>query len=446
MSSLGYLTVLRLIESRPGWTVERLFLDSALTPLRTLETDRTGRCFSVVGLSVGYELQLPAVAQLLRQMHIEPLAEKRQRQNPADAHGGKASPAQLVVAGGPLTRINPRPLGAMADVCVVGDAETALLELLEILEQGGSRHSILETLSARPGFYVPGVHGNHPPQPLRAPRNRLPARASIWTPSAEFSDMFLIEACRGCNMACRFCAMRKSLSGGAHFVSAKQVCAHVPQDITRVGLVGAEIGHHPELTPLLERLVARGLQVGVSSVRVDKLDRRTVDLLVQGGLRTLTIAADGASQRVRDGLRKGITAVQLVEAARLAGAAGVQRLKLYQLLGADGETDADRAEMIALCLEMSRHVKLELALSVLVPKPNTPLAEHPIASTRFLRTQLKNIQKDLRGRVALKAPNVRGAALEWRLAHGDLAAGRAVVTAVEKGGGYGQLNRCLNPG
>lgn len=456
MSSLGYLSILRIIDEIPGWCAERAVLESGEEPpLRSLESDRPVSDYPVIGLSVGYELQLIQVVHFLRSSGLEPCAETRaQDRKHGQGNGnrrvkkgrGRVGDMPLIVGGGPLTRINPRPLGAFVDICVLGDGETAVPDLLKLIEENSDAgfEEILEEVSNWRGFYVPVKHGDMLPDSLTAPANTLPARASIRTREAEFGEMFLIEACRGCSMNCHFCSMRRKLSGGARYVSASTVLSSIPENTKRVGLVGASVGQHPELGFLLNALADRGMGAGLSSVRADRVNDEIVSGLSRLGMKTLTIAADGTSQSIRDRLQKGVNEEDLRSAAALAAKHGLQKLKIYQLIGVPGETDEDWKEMEALALDLSRELSVELSFSCLVPKPGTPLTEETPMRPKFVRRRVRELKRRLMGKVQIKEPGLRWVEVEWRLSHGTLQTGRALLKAIEEGGGgVSSLRRVL---
>ena len=122
----------------------------------------------------------------------------------------------------------------------------------------------------------------------------------------------------------------------------------------------------------LRAVVESGRGVGVSSLRADRLDTEFVGLLARGGYRTMTVASDAPSQRLRNKMAKAIRTRHLIEAARLARGAGMNRLKLYVIIGIPGETDEDIEELIELCKELSAILPVALGLSPLVPKLHTP--------------------------------------------------------------------------
>ncbi len=441
MSSLGFLSILRLIDETPGWCAERAVLERDVPgPLRSLETDRLVLDYSVIGLSVGYELQLGEVVDFLQSCGLSPLAETRaeERKKSVRSH-------PLVVAGGPLTRINPRPLGAFVDICVVGDGEGALERLLGFLAENPSSgvDEVIVQVSGWDGFYVPAVHGDETPAAVNAATEDLPAWAPIRTEKAEFGEMFLVEACRGCSMNCRFCVIQRELSKGARFVSAENILELIPDGVKRVGLVGAAVGYHPELGKLLHALADRGLGVGLSSVRADRLDEEIAAGLARVELKTLTVAADGASQRIRNELRKGVSESDLRNAAALAAEHGLKKLKVYQLVGVPGETDRDWEEMGDLASELSGRIPVELSFSCFVPKPGTPLAlETPVAPAR-IRAGMKALKRRLTGKAGIKEPALRWLEVEWRLSHGTIETGRVLYESLKNGKDVSRLKRDL---
>ena len=139
----------------------------------------------------------------------------------------------------------------------------------------------------------------------------LPARSQILTPHTELRSMFLIEPERGCSRGCTYCVMRRTTNGGMRTVPPERVLELVPEQARRVGLVGAAVTDHPRVVELVETLVRGGREVGISSLRADRLTDALVAALRKGGARSLTTAADGASERLRKAIdRKTPTAIR----------------------------------------------------------------------------------------------------------------------------------------
>ena len=93
--------------------------------------------------------------------------------------------------------------------------------------------------------------------------------------------------------------------------------------VGRVGLVGAAVSDHPGIIEIIDRLVARGCKVGLSSLRPDKLKEPFVAALARAGYRTLTTALDGASERLRQEIERRGRAPLYEQAAELAKAHGM---------------------------------------------------------------------------------------------------------------------------
>src|ERR1700682_298434 len=352
MSSLGFQTIYREIHAHSGVTAERAFLPDdveawrgAAVPLCTYETQTAVADFDALAFSVSYELELTGLFERLSLANIPLLRGERSEKHP------------LVVCAGPLTFSNRVPLAPFSDVIIVGEAEEVIHELCDALTL--PRHELLSTLSKQAGFYVPGLSDQWP-SVAKADDDRLPARSQIITPHTELRSMFLIEPERGCSRGCTYCVMRRTTNGGMRTVDPERVLELIPSEARRVGLVGAAVTDHPRIVELVRTLVEDGREVGISSLRADRLCARPelVSLLASGGARTLTTAADGASERLRVALDRKTTAAQLIRVAVLAREAGFQRLKLYLMVGLPGEEDRDLDELCQLGAEISRIVPL----------------------------------------------------------------------------------------
>jgi radical SAM superfamily enzyme YgiQ (UPF0313 family) len=451
MSSLGFQTVYRLLNGLPRVAAERAFLPDDLRaasggalaraarqtrePLCTYESARPVGDFPVVAFSLAYELELAGVVDCLDLAGVPALAAER-----------AASPRQhpLVVIGGPLTFSNPVPAGPYADVMLLGEAERLLPVLVDAALGTPNRDALLADLATRPGFYVPARHGETLPEIAKAPDEDLPACSQIRTPHTELRDMFLIEPERGCHRGCTYCVMRRSTNGGMRLVEPARVKSLVPEGARRVGLVGAAVTDHPGLPEILRHLVDTGREVGISSLRADRLDDEIVGLLKRGGYETLTTASDGASERMRDVIQRKTKERHLLRAAELTRAHGLRQLKLYMMLGLPGETDADIDELARFGLELARVApRLALGIAPFVAKRNTPLDEAPFEAIDVIDARLARLRAAVRGRVELRPTSPKWAWVEYRLAQGGFEAGLAAARATRAGGRFADWKAAL---
>src|SRR6185295_2825472 len=303
----------------------------------------------------------------------------------------------LVIAGGPLTFSNPAPLAPFFDLVVLGEGEQLVAELVEIArEVGFVRERVWDALSGRPGYFLPHVHGERVPAVAAADDALLPARSVIATPNTELANMFLTEAARGCSRGCTYCVMRRSTNNGMRIVARDRILAGIPTDARRVGLVGAAVTDHPDIAGIVRGVVDAGREVGISSLRADKLDDELVGLLARGGYRTLTVAADGASERMRRVIERSTQAKHLLRSAEFAAAHRLHTLKIYMMLGVPSETDADVDELIAFSKELaSIHPRVAYGLAPFVAKRNTPLDGTPFAGIDLVEARLARLRKGL---------------------------------------------------
>jgi radical SAM superfamily enzyme YgiQ (UPF0313 family) len=443
MSSLGYQTIYRELNGLPDIVAERAFLpdDAREARLRrealcTYESARPVSDFPVVAFSLAYELELAGLVDCLDLAGIPALAADRVEQ---------PERFPLVVIGGPLTFSNPVPAGPFADVMILGEAEDLLPALLASLRDTPERAALLADLARRPGYYVPAVHGERPPAIAAVPNHRLPAYSQIRTPHTELANMFLIEPERGCHRGCTYCVMRRSTNGGMRLVEPSRVKALIPDDARRVGLVGAAVTDHPGLPEILRHIVDTEREVGISSLRADRLDDEIVGLLKRGGYETLTTAADGASERMRDVIQRKTKERHLLRAAQLCRDHGLRQLKLYMMVGLPSETTDDIDELARFSLELAAVApRVALGIAPFVAKRNTPLDRSPFEDTRVIEERLARLRAALRGRVEIRPTSAKWAWVEYRLAQGGFTAGLAAAEATRAGGRFADWKSALS--
>jgi radical SAM superfamily enzyme YgiQ (UPF0313 family) len=214
------------------------------------------------------------------------------------------------------------------------------------------------------------------------------------------------------------------------------VLSLVPQHAPKVGLVGAAVTDHPKREELVARIVESGRGVGISSLRADRLTPTFLRNLAKGGYRSITIASDGISERMRLALDRKITEEELLRAAKLVAEHDFHHLKVYEMMGAPGETEEDVDELIRFALELASIVRLTLTFSTFVAKRNTPLDGQPFVGVKIAEARLKRIQKALRGKVEIRPQPPKWAEIEYALAQRGPEVGHAAIEAVHAGGGY----------
>lgn len=432
MSSLGFQQIYRTIHATPGRSAERAFLPddvdafrASRTPLFTYETGRHVSDFAVIGLSVAFELELRGVIEVLDLAGLSPLAAERDHRAP------------FVLAGGPLTFSNPLPLAPFVDAILMGEADQTAHQALDVIFGCASKDEAKRELARTiPSCFVPDLHGDEMPGVAKCDTALLPAYAAIRTPHTELRDMFLLEAERGCHRQCAYCVMRRSTNGGMRLVPMETILGLVPADAKRVGLVGAAVSDHPKIAEIVEALAGQGREVGLSSLRPDRLDDRLVRALKSGGYRTLTTASDGASQRLRDAMQRKASERHLEKAAQLARVHGMKRMKLYMMVGLPDEQDEDIDELILFATELSRQIPLSLGIAPFVAKRNTPLDGQAFAGIKVVERRLARLRRGLKGKVDLRATSARWAWVEYVLAQGGQPEGHALMRGLRSGGTF----------
>ncbi len=437
MSSLGFQTIYREIHLHGGAAAERAFLpDDAVAhrrlnlPVFTYENETPLAEFPVVAFSVSYELEITG---LLEMLDLSGIPVQR---------GDRGTRHPLIVAGGPLTYSNPLPLAPFVDLIILGEAEESIHAFLDAAASA-SREELLDHFAPLPGFYVPGRTPALPPI-ARANDERLPALSQIITPNTVLSSMFLIEPERGCSRGCTYCVMRRTTNGGMRLVPPEKVLSLIPQHARRVGLVGAAVTDHPRIKEVVREIVESGREVGISSLRADRLTEELVGLLSRGGYRTLTTASDGASQKLRNAVGRRTSERHLMRAAQLARQFQLARLKLYEMIGLPGESAEDIAELARFSLELARITPLSLAISPFVAKRNTPLDGAPFEPIPSLENKLSILRAALmKDKVEIRSVSARWAWVEYELSRGDEAQGIAAMEAWRAGGTFAAWKRAL---
>ena len=474
MSNLGVHQMYSVLNQRRDTACERVFLPDAEdltayarsgTELFSLESRRPVRQFDILAFSVSFEQDYLNVIEMLGLAGIAP--DKRER--------GPDDP--LLLLGGICTFFNPEPLADIFDVVAIGEGEEVAGEFLDVYlaNRDRGRRELLRALCAVSGVYVPELYeityhadgtiqARHPliPEAPASIKKRnvadigsRPAATVILTPDTEFSDMHLAEVTRGCGRHCRFCMAGyiylppRNLSIQEGQVQAKRA----DDRCGKIGLVGSALSDYPDIDDLCSSIQG---SLSVSSLRADSLKPALIERLAKSGHKTIAIAPEAGSERLRQVINKGVTEADILRAADLVFGAGIPNLKLYFIIGLPTETQEDIDAIIALAEKVReiqlRHARpagrigrITLSVNSFVPKPFTPFQWEPMEEVASLNRKQRYLEKAVKkiGNMNLIHDLPKWESIQALLSRGDRRIGRLLKAAHERGGDWKTASRDL---
>ena len=468
MSNLGFQTIYRLFNDQPDIVCERVFLppkqelQSLVTSgarIVTLESQTPVSDFDVFAFSVSFEWDYTNVLTLLRLAGLPLRAEARDTRHP------------LVLIGGAVTFVNPEPLAMFADVIAAGEGEVLVPSLIAAVQESSSRPELLRQLAGRRGFYIPSFYdveyaadssiARYLPKPdsgappvvkkaaLKTTEAVDPPSTTIFTPDTEFGSRFLVEVVRGCANLCRFCWAGYNYLPVRAFPTERilELARQARPHSARTGLVSIALCDHPDIEYLLRSLKEMGYSISPASLRLDDLTPTIVSLLKESGERTLTIAPETGSDRLRRVINKTVTNEEILDRAELIFSTGIENLKLYYMIALPSETDDDLVAIRDLTLQlreiMMRHAKARGrigriigSVNPLVPKPGTTYQWLPMEPSDVIEQKMKRLRtlvSDI-DNVYFNIKSERHSYYQALLSLGDRRVAPAIEAAEQNGG------------
>lgn len=467
MSNLGVHQVYALLNNRNDTVCERVFLPDeddleeyarSGTKLFTLESGRPVRDFDILAFSVSFEQDYLNVLELLRLAGIPAQKKERTGDDP------------LVLLGGICSFFNPEPLADLFDVVIVGEGEEVVPEFLDAyaVHRSEPRKDLLRSFSRISGVYVPEFYdvlytpdGTIKARTVLEPGapeaivkrtlsdiSRSPAASVILTPNTEFSDMYLVEVTRGCGRHCRFC-----MAGYIYLpprdlgLEAARAQAGAADELCgRIGLVGSALSDYPSIGDLCTSIAGR---LSVSSLRADSVSEALIGRLAASGHKTISLAPEAGSERLRKVINKGVTEADILAAADLVFGSDIPNLKLYFIIGLPTETQEDVDAVIGLAQQVRevqlRHARpagrigrITLSVNSFVPKPFTPFQWEPMEDVASLNTKLRYLERAVKkiGNMNMIHDLPKWEYVQALLSRGDRRIGRLLRAAHENGGDW----------
>jgi len=449
MSNLGIHAIYSLLNSYPDIVCERVFHTEVKSgqpaPILSLESQRPLSDFAVLAFSVTYELDYFNVVNILKASGLPLYAADRDERHP------------LVIAGGPCIIANPMPLTPFFDCLCIGEAEAILPAMLPVLSQniGSRRYELLQALSSLPGVYVPQLHDGTPVVRQWAQNlDDFPVHSVVLTPDTELGDLYLIEVERGCRWGCRFCLVSNAFNP-VRFRSLESLTAQAELGLQyrkRLGLVGPAVSNHPHFEEFISRLKQMGAGISISSQRIKPLSAVALEEMARGGARTITLAPEAGSQRLRQVIKKGISEDDILRAMQIVARQNIKQLRLYFMIGLPSETDADIEAITELTLkckaildEQQTGCRITLSIAPFVPKAGTPCQWLPMEQLLTLQYRLSRLKSSLLPRgIKLKSESPAWSEVQSVLARGDSKLAEVLVNIEEVSlSGWRQaVNKC----
>ncbi len=476
MSNLGFQIVYRLLNQRSEVVAERVFLPEGQEmslylrsgkPLLSLESQTPLYEFDLVAFSLSFENDYPNVLHILELGGI-PLSA-------AERTGGMP----LVMAGGITTFLNPEPLSSFVDFFLLGEAEANLDPFLDAFLECNRADAVRKEILARlarnvPGLYAPlfyraEYHGDGTLKAFSPTEDQIPERirvpspldggfskhgapvSAITTPDTEFSNKVLVEVGRGCGHSCRFCAAGyvyrpPRLYDDSHLYAAVR---EAMERTGRVGLVSPAVSDVPGIESLTAMIIERGGTFSVSSLRAETLSQGLLDNFKSTGQKTIAIAPEAGSERLRRTINKHLTREQIYETIRMISRTGDFSVRLYFLIGLPTETDEDVGEIVELVKGIRHHMvkesalrgsigRIRLSVNCFVPKPFTPFQWFPLEDVQSLKKKQKWLKKALAkaGGMDVGLDVSRWAYIQTLLSMGDRRVGSILRLAHQSGGDW----------
>jgi radical SAM superfamily enzyme YgiQ (UPF0313 family) len=425
MSNLGFQAIYELLNQHSGIVCERIFWEGH-EPV-SIESQRPVGDFDILAFSFSYEIDYLNAIQLLKSSGIPLFTSERGEQHP------------LVIAGGAAVTANPEPIATLIDCFAIGDGEAILPQMTQVLLDIATspRHELLNELAKVPGVYVPSI--SHAPMVRQSARDLsgFATGSVVLTPDTELGDLYLMEIGRGCSWGCRFCL------AGFHFRPVRhrpveKLLEQAKQGSKyrkRMGLVSAAVSDHPQIDELVVGLKKLGLEFSVSSLRIKPLSDTILNGLSDGGTRTVALAPEAGSERLRRIIKKGISEDDILSAVDRAARHGLRQIKLYFMIGLPTETEQDIMDMVNLALItkdiVSKHgsgTQLTLNITPFVPKAGTPFQWLPMATAHTLKYRLSMIKNGLSHKgIEIKSDSIEWALVQGMLARGDSSMGQVIA-------------------
>lgn len=438
MTGLAIHLFYSILNDRTDTSCERYFRYDTRSPANSVESGRLLRDNHIIGFSLTYEEDIIGLIQMLEKGRIPIEQAERSDDDP------------IVLVGGPVVSANPEPYVDFVDAFVIGEGDLVIHEIIDASTSASSRSEAIENLSEIKGVYVPTIAQDRITRLIMKDIDALFHPTSQVIPDVKegsklepvFGQSLLVEVSRGCGHSCKFCLVghicrpRRTRSISTLKSIIEKGIQETP--VRKISLIASSLGDLDNLEELALWILDQGLELSTPSVRADRVTKRLLEIMKKAGQRTLTIAPETGSLRLRKMMGKGLDDEDIFNAARYARDVGIQSLKAYFIIGLPDETDDDVLAIgnMVKALATETGMKITANVNPFIPKAHTRWEGEAQPTLEVLRSRIKLIEQSLHNvpKVRLESLDPRSARVQAALSVGDRSIGKVIKIAAKYGG------------
>lgn len=473
MSNLGFQAVYRQLNLREDTVAERVFLPNkkqeslffkSSQGLLSTESLAPLRKFDLIAFSLSFEADYLHILTILDMGRIPLFSHQR------------ASFLPLIIAGGVTTFLNPEPIAPFVDCFLLGEAETILDPFLDLFkemkENKVDKSTALNTLASEaPSLYVPSLYAvtytedqkiraiiplkKNVPEKIRVAHAHLEAipvtTSAILSEKASFSNKMLVELGRGCGRSCRYCAAGYVYRPPRVHEKKKllECIDKITASCNNLGLLSAAVSDTPGIEEIAQHIVRSRSCFSVSSLRADSLTETLLKQLKKAGQKSVAIAPEAGSERLRKVINKHLTEEAIIKSVEMITRIQAFSVRLYFLIGlpTEGPGDVDaiislvqtlRKRIINASKERGRIGHIRLSVNCFIPKPFTPFQWHPMESVSALKAKQRRLKRDLEkmGGIRVSFDQPKKAYIQTLLSQGDRRVAKILYEVFQCGGNW----------